>query len=49
MKMEDEKVNAVKEVEMKSQMREDFYKNQAAEFSIKEAMNAKGDETDMFL
>jgi hypothetical protein len=42
MKLEDERINAVKEVEMKSQMREEFFRNQVAEFSNKEAQYLKG-------
>jgi hypothetical protein len=42
MKLEDERIIAVKEVEMKSQMREEFFRNQVAEFSNKEAQYLKG-------
>jgi hypothetical protein len=42
MKLEDERIIAVKEVEMKSQMREEFFRNQVAEFSTKEAQYLKG-------
>ena len=43
MKLEDEKINAVKEVEMRSQMREEYFKNQTAEFAFKEAQYIKGE------
>ena len=43
MKLEDEKINAVKEVEMRSQMREEYFKNQTAEFAFKEAQFIKGE------
>lgn len=42
MKLEDEKINAVKEVEMRSQMREEYFKNQTAEFALKEVQYIKG-------